>query len=418
MTNRFQIIGKKFQIFSRKAVRYCHNASRVLKKNKDGNQVLWSELDENLLAEIMSRLSLLSDQVCFHAVCKRWHSIRPITPCTTSLPWFVGIEIFPSSPRSMSFTYRLYEPYSSTKFRISTCKISLSKLLIPRSFPMNITCTLGHSWFFISVCQTNSSGDHTNFFVFSLLTKKLIQLPKLHNYSIMSLPGFIHRFSTNPDSPDCVFLISYIGDEPEFVIMTCRQGDKEWTARKFDNFMRGSCIAEYINGAFYIVSVFGQVASYNIMNWEYEIEKLDEDDDFDQLFDSQMGCSMFELNGDIIILYYTFPGIPCIKKFDWCTKAWVPLESLGDQTVLVGSKINGIAKVGMEQARNIGVLLNAIYYYSDNWCIVYSFENGALVQLGSWVNTEKSGDLLHLHYSSVIRDKNHICYWMESPFIW
>ncbi|KAK1394038.1 hypothetical protein POM88_013094 [Heracleum sosnowskyi] len=163
MSNGFRILGKKYQVVWKKAVRYGHNASRVLKK-KIGTQVLWSELDENLLGEIMSRLGL-TDQARFRAVCKRWNSARPITT---------------------------YEP----------------------------------------------------------------------------LP---------------------------------------WLVR------------DYINGTFYVVSAFGQVASYNTMNDEYEIEKLDTDDDLYQLRNSQREFIMFELNGELTVCYTIVQrlGIEDIFIFGW-----------------------------------------------------------------------------------------------------
>ncbi|KAK1367871.1 hypothetical protein POM88_033963 [Heracleum sosnowskyi] len=425
-----KILVKKFHGFSRKVVRYGRKASPV-KKNKVNAKVLWSELDENLLGEIMSRLSP-TDQARFHAVCKRWHSIRPIT-AYKSLPWFVSLEAH-SLIWSHSLKYRLYEPYSSAKSRISTYKFSLSKLGIPYSVLKMYHGTVRHGWLFISVGHINwSCACYTYCFVFSFLTREYILLPKVDHHLIMLSSSFYQTFSTNPNSPDCVFLISNIGEEREFLVMTCRQGDKEWTIRKFENFVLGSCRAEYINGNFFFASSSGRLASYNIMNGKFKIETLDRDDDFCQRFNSQMEFRMFELNGDPTILYLcsghdrlrgdnnSVPAIPCIKKFDWHTKAWVHLRSLGDQTLFVGPGMYSMVKVGIEQTRNMGVLSNAIYYYFDRGCIIYSFENGVLVQLKYNVaskNTVKSGDLLQLHYNSAIWDKKHSYFLLEPPVIW
>ncbi|KAK1367873.1 hypothetical protein POM88_033965 [Heracleum sosnowskyi] len=424
-----KILVKKFHGFSRKVVRYGRKASPV-KKNKVNAKVLWSELDENLLGEIMSRLGL-TDQARFHAVCKRWHSIRPVT-MYKSLPWFVSFEKHPSL-WSHSIKCCLYEPYSSPRSRISTYKISLSKFSVPYSLPTIFTVESKNNWLFTSVCQRNWFGPsfHKYFFVFSPFTRTVIQLPKL-DYQLPLSSSFMHTFSTNPDSPDCVFFISNTCDEPEFVVLTCCQGDKEWTLKKFNNSVPGLCLAEYIYGTFFVVSPSGQLVSYNIMNGGFEIEKLNRDEDLDQLFDSQMDFFMFELNGELMIMYIgfrfdhvrrdntTFPGIPCIKKFDWPTKAWIPIRSLGDQTLFVGYRILSVVKVGMEQARNMGVLSNAIYYYFDLGCIIYSFENGVLVQFKynpASKNTVESGDILQDHCDSAIRDKNHLYFFLEPPVI-
>lgn len=226
------ILVKKFHGFSRMIVRHGRTTSPV-RKNKINAQVLWSELDENLLGEIMSRLCL-TDQAFFRAVCKRWHSIRPIT-ASKSLPWFVSIDHY-LLKWSDSFKYHLHEPCSSPRSRISTHKISFSKLSIPYSLHSTFTVDVRHNWFVISACLRNwlVATCQNYLFLFSPVTKAFIKLHKLGYQSPMS-SSFIHTFSTNPDSPDCVFIILNIGYKPEFVIMTCHQGDKEWTIRKFNN---------------------------------------------------------------------------------------------------------------------------------------------------------------------------------------
>lgn len=108
-------------------------------------------------------------------------------------------------------------------------------------------------------------------------------------------------FSTNPSSPDCVFLISY-SDGHKFVVMTCRQGDNGWKIRKFDDFVCGLYMVEYINGNFYFVSSLGRLALHNIMSGEFEIEKLNRDDYLNQLFNSQMQFLVFKLKGELTIL--------------------------------------------------------------------------------------------------------------------
>ncbi|KAK1367872.1 hypothetical protein POM88_033964 [Heracleum sosnowskyi] len=206
MCNLFQILVKIFHFFLKQVLGYGRNP----KKNVDKN-VFWSELDENLLGEIMSRLSL-TDQARFHAVCKIWHSVRPIATYK-SLPWFVSIHNVIST-LSNPIECRLYEPYSSPKALISTYKISLSELGIP--------------------------------FYWKGFTLKLIKLPQL-DYPFLSRDLFTRTFSTDLNSPDCIFLILNSCTEPEFIVMTCRQSHKEWTIRKFDNFVLGFCRAEYMN---------------------------------------------------------------------------------------------------------------------------------------------------------------------------
>lgn len=92
-------------------------------------------------------------------------------------------------------------------------------------------------------------------------------------------------------------------DKLELVVRTCYQGDKEWTLRKFNYLVDPLYLAEYIDGTFFFVSPFGQLVSFNTVNGEFEIEKEDMDDDLGQMFYSDMEFLMFELNGELIVLY-------------------------------------------------------------------------------------------------------------------
>lgn len=55
---------------------------------------LWSQLQEDFLRDLMSRLSF-ADQVHFRAVCKSWHDVDQYEKAPSySLPWLVSIQEF------------------------------------------------------------------------------------------------------------------------------------------------------------------------------------------------------------------------------------------------------------------------------------------------------------------------------------
>ncbi|KAK1390273.1 hypothetical protein POM88_018451 [Heracleum sosnowskyi] len=361
-----------------------------LPEAKDDNKVSWSQLDSNLLGEIMCRLASPTDQARFRAVCQTWLAVEP-TAAPALLPWFVGYN------RSVvcftgTLEMLLYEP-SSTFDPTSVDKISLTKLGIPSppSFDDNgATCI--NNWLFFCIRQpiTRLSCYRRNFVLYSPLTKEVIKLPQ-SDYPFPYI--FSRTFSTDPKSPDCVFLISdgRCLDSQKIVILTYRNGDEQWTARKFnrvEQFVPCSiCFSIYFQGMFYIVTALGQIASYNSDNGEFRLKNVQVDDEFEVNYSCELQYEVFEFNGYLTLIYFgsrhethnnNFPGNPCIKRFDWSNNVWIPMRSLGDETLFVGKQFHA---VGTFKARHNEVVPNKIYYFSASGCMIYSVENdGALVE--------------------------------------
>lgn len=120
---------------------------------KDDIKDLWSELDSNLLGEIICRLTSPTDQARFRAVCQTWLAVEP-TAAPALLLWFEG---FNRSVPCFTGTLEmlLYEP-SSTFDPTSVHTISLTKLGIPSppSCP-DIKATCINNWLFFLHKATN-----------------------------------------------------------------------------------------------------------------------------------------------------------------------------------------------------------------------------------------------------------------------
>ncbi|XP_074357873.1 F-box/kelch-repeat protein At1g57790-like [Apium graveolens] len=317
-------------------------------KKQTYNKVLWSELDSNLLGEIYCRLTSPTDQTRFRAVCKSWLAVHPVSNTTSLafLPWFIGFSLSIASAHNR-LDFILYEP-SSRLDATSVHTVSLTKLSIPCPPAWNeINAEVVNNWLFVCTRRTyRSSFYRRNFVLFSPFTKQVIKLPQ----SDHPLPfKFRRTFSTDPNSPDCVFLLldAACPNSSTIRIMTYRNIDKEWTATQFervDEFIPCSCVPIYIQGKFYIVSPFGQVASYDILNGRFRFENIAIDNHLAQNY-SSLNYLVFELNGDLMLIYYlgslkknnhNIQAKPCIKRFDWSIKVWIPVISLGDQSLFVG----------------------------------------------------------------------------------
>ncbi|KAK1377458.1 hypothetical protein POM88_024202 [Heracleum sosnowskyi] len=343
-------------------------------------KVLWSELDLNLLGEIIARLTSPTDQARFRAVCKNWLPVHRIGN-KTLLPWFLTYDrSIPSLTGKLELS--LYEP-SSTFSPTSVYTISFAQLGIPSPLSwIDIGGTCINNWLFFCtrVRMTRPSRYRRNFILFSPFTKKFIKLPQ-SDYPLPFI--FARTFSTDPTSPDCVFLLSDTRclESSKIAILTYHNGDKECTARQFDrvdDFVPCDCTPIFFQQMFYLVSPLGQIASYNILNGELTLENLVIDIDFSQNYRSRMKYEVFELNGDLMLIYFgsylndNLPRNPCLRKFDWSSKVWMPVNSLGDHSLFVANRFRAVATI---KARNNQVLPNKIYYISASGCMVYSLED-------------------------------------------
>ncbi|KAK1355562.1 hypothetical protein POM88_048818 [Heracleum sosnowskyi] len=398
-------------------------------EHEDEEQVdmnLWSELDVNLLGEILSRLCL-TDQARFRVVCKNWLAAHPIN-ITKSLPWYLTFD-HSRPPVTRRFEFQLYDPSSPNLALVHN--IALATFGIPCSSYMEIGATLKHNWLFI--CTRNQRlffWTRRYFLLFSPFTRKIITLPRF-DYPCR-FKYFMSTFSTEPDSPDCIFFLLGTCHADKIAVLTYRNGDKEWTAKQFNtvtDFVPCPCDLVYHRGMLYIVSPLGQLASYNIANGEFKFEHLLVNRRFVQNIISSMKHKVLVLNGELMILYFeshaeqnaTLLGKQCIRRYNWLKKGWIPVSTLGDKSLFVNDKAFKFATIDKKDKIN-GVLPNKIYYFFDGGCLVYSIEEGELVEFKSICSDsleDGGGDLNEYknYFGTTFSDTNKSIYWLEPPCV-
>ncbi|XP_074324423.1 F-box protein At4g00893-like [Apium graveolens] len=244
-------------------------------------EVLWSELVADLLGDIIGRLCV-ADRVRFCAVCKSWRDAKPVistvSTSTSMLAWFVSVGSTNQKP-IRAIECRLFDPSYSVDKAVSVHTISFTELGIPVHSWSRIGTFCKQGWLFISVSEiTGSSVSHVYFILLSPLTRKLKQLP-----SLTASRYFEQTFSNDPESADCVFLLlAKVSPESDsFTVTTCREGDTEWTVRKFER-LEGFVYPRpiYTRGLFYIISCYGELASYDVNEEKVQYESLYRDGGF------------------------------------------------------------------------------------------------------------------------------------------
>lgn len=97
----------------------------------------------------------------------------------------------------------------------------------------------------------------------------------------------------------------------------------------------------------------------------------------------------------------TSPAKPCIRRYDWSNKDWIPISTLGDKSLFLTQKCLQVATFDKDDMRNNGVLSNKIYHFFGAGCVIYSIVNGDLIELKSVHSNlleDGSGDLPEYKY--------------------
>ncbi|KAK1391033.1 hypothetical protein POM88_019211 [Heracleum sosnowskyi] len=346
-------------------------------KTDMNREVSWSELVADLLGDIIGRLCV-SDRVRFRAVCKSWRDAKPIACTSTSkLPWWVTVGRTDQNPTT-ALECRLYDPSYSLVEHVSVHTISFTELCIPALRWNRIRTFCKQGWLFISISErTRSSDSRIYFMLFSPLTKKLMQLP-----SLTPSYCFIQTFSSNPESADCVFLLLDAGNSHDFTVTTCRKGDKQWTVRKFERLGGFECSRPmFIRGLFYIVSCYGQLASYNVIEEKLNYESLYRDQDIAR-YDPNSPYRVFMRNGELMYNYQC----NATKRFDWSNKVWIPVNITDPPALIVSDKYTFVEEM---------------IEYLDSGCLVCSS------------NSSDIADLLHKSREYVFNS----FFWLEPPLL-
>ncbi|KAL1808193.1 hypothetical protein ACET3Z_025187 [Daucus carota] len=252
-------------------------------------------------------------------------------------------------------------------------------------------------------------------------------------YDPSSMSAFVHNIFWADLGIPSPSSYKNIGASHKIVVITYCKSDTKWTAREFERvqeFVPCDCIPIYFREIFYLVSPFGQVASYNIVDDEFKFESLLIDESFVLNYNSFRIYQVFELNGELMLIYFgskkkdndSRPGKQCIRMYDWSNKVWIPVSTLGDNAIFVGDQILSVAIVNTEETKNCGVLPNKIYRFYDFGCIIYSLEDGNLVEYTPMYSNllgDGCGDLPEFKYNCGITfwDATKAFYWLEPPTV-
>ncbi|XP_017250590.1 uncharacterized protein LOC108221206 [Daucus carota subsp. sativus] len=402
-----------------------HKQKQLSEEEQEENEVKasssWAELDRNLLGEIVSRLCV-ADQARFGAVNTHWlaaaRSMTTKSSSSSSLPWH-GCK-YPGSSE-----FRLYNPLSSPSHLASQHLIDWSQLGIPSSTDVYLHL-VKHNWVFLSVTKPRLFfWTRTYAFLFSPFTKRIITLP---TFDYPNGFHFVSTFSTRPDSPDCVFCCVDADRDDKIAVLTYRNGDKQWTARQFNmhpDFKPWNSLPHILDGILYILSPYGQVASYNILNGEFIFDRLLHDE-FVVHNSAKRIVHSFVLNGELLIIGFnpdvrkdaTLPGQQFVRRYHRSLKVWLPVRTLGDYALFFNPKFIDVSLVNTKDIRTCnGLLSNKVYHFFSGGCLVYSLQDGELVQfkcINSTFLGDGENDLPEYKYN-YSTPATHLAYWLEAP---
>lgn len=367
-------------------VSWAQKIERDEKDNMETATGRWSELPTDLLKEIAGRL-YFSDYFRFHAVCKNWLATKTKN-AAYSLPWLVKI---PFSTNNNIVKCQPYEPFSRNPEPTLVHEISLHQFLMDDKTCDSIDIRFKYGWLLFSI----SNKDYSGFTLFSILTRNQFTLPTLHQSKGRRL-ALVYSFSSEPKSPECVFLVVQLTCTNENTVSTLGHGDKDWTTitldRRYYRFLGNDAVC--IRGIFYFVTYGGQVASYDIAHgvWRDERELDDTLVNHDDLFRKQ---EVFQLEGDLVRIcfgkdYSNRKNQLCfIRKFDMSDKVWIPLKNLRCDRALFVSRNSFCISTFGEEAKKNGVLANNIYGLTCEGRTLHSLDNGKLINIANGLETSK-----------------------------
>ncbi|KAF6145017.1 hypothetical protein GIB67_013368 [Kingdonia uniflora] len=225
-----------------------YNLEVIKPTNDKVMETLWSDLPEELVEVIMSKL-VFTDQARVRAVCKTWQSLRQIQPAR-QLPWLFVND------RNKSSKYYLYDPlYKKTNTFKGTGFTELG--FIENNLP-NVHCSKNG----FLLLESGTLVLLYNPFTYETIKFPPIQRVDLHNSK------FDATFECPPRSADyliCAMEFDLFNLKLPFYIRICRSKDKSWTTiTTKPNFRFPKGKIAYKDGAIYCIDNSGSVAIFDI----------------------------------------------------------------------------------------------------------------------------------------------------------
>ena len=187
-------------------------------------------------------------------------------------------------------------------------------------------------------------------YVYHPLAKDIISLPRLdlqqHNHHLESMA----TFSSNPTSPDCVFVAPTVSDwGPYFFISTYSLGDKKWkthNAHPHPYFFTLHAMA-YMKGSVYCYNMNKGLSSFHIATQEWKL--LSNESPSNNYWDFfEMKFYFVAYSGHLHLEYLgrsRVDKVPLcnIFRYNWMDGAWKKMESLDDGAMFLGKPSFGIS---------------------------------------------------------------------------
>ncbi|KAF8406563.1 hypothetical protein HHK36_008651 [Tetracentron sinense] len=295
---------KKMKMVIRKRRRNCRSGLKNSNRERP-----WSDLPNDLLEQIMGRISSSADQTRFRAVCKSWKSTGRVRP-SNQLPWLLAYD-------DDSWNQcKLVDPTSKRTYTVNT-------IFNGEEEKKNITvCASKHGWLLLSM--------GSSVFLYCPFTNEKINLPNSET------PFQIAAFSTTPTSPDCVFFGLFSSIHNTTIISTYRHGEETWTTHIFDNTFNGIKNVVYSQGIFYCANLRGALWTFDVAKKDWSM--LEKPNAVLDVPSSNYQTYMVESQGDLIllVLLHNLGSWSRFFKLDRLRMAWVKIDSLGDQSLFLG----------------------------------------------------------------------------------
>ncbi|CAH9073509.1 unnamed protein product [Cuscuta epithymum] len=295
----------------------------------DEKQREWSNLSEDLLSSILSRLAI-GDYLTFKSVCKSWKAAT-LPPLLSSMSL---LDYCPHDKDSYNDPYLMYFNEKTGFFnfhnptRNSTYSLSIPPLLDDES---------GEVELFHASCGWLLLGKgRQSYFFYNPSTEVKIDLPD-------SCESFEWAcFSGSPTSAGCKVFGIYSGNTSKLLIGTLQVGETLWSMYVLDNegddFFASNCPPVVRNGFIYALGESGNLGKFwlkpkgEVCNWKI-IGKHNQ-----KQFLKFQDRFLLESDGNLICVATLEGGEVRVLRFDDYNNIWRKIENLNGKSFYVSHR--------------------------------------------------------------------------------
>ncbi|XP_031259531.1 putative F-box protein At5g55150 [Pistacia vera] len=325
------------------------------------NMGAWSELNEDLLIEIIKRLTLYEDLVTFSLVCTSWLSVavKEKPRFLSKPPWLM---LPPEKPNTCR---RGFYSFSDNMTR---------QVMIPEAEGSNKRakrCLSSGGWILTISKRWSMALLHP-------FSRRQIELPHMTTFknwdylsSVLYRPhiSFITKFvlSSNPFSTSDYIVMVLHGSKRELAYCKPGEGDKSWTT--IETSASYNHDVTYYNGLFYVIKDTGQMTACDIRSdMAEQVAEMPSD-----YLKYPLCLYLVESGGELLVVsrvverediskrrstYRTSEFL--VFKVDLRSNTWTEMKNLGNRAVFVG--YNSSFSIEAMLCKS-----NCIYFTDDSW---------------------------------------------------